>query len=90
MSYDVTQAAAYAVLFTVLVVFTLLAMGSADLFKCLPAAVTNCCSLRIHDGEVLHSADYYLSARNSAGAFAIAMSFFASGMGAWVVYGTTE
>jgi hypothetical protein len=32
----------------------------------------------------------YRSARNSTGAFGIAMSFFASGMGAWVVYGTTE
>ena len=30
------------------------------------------------------------SARDSTGTFGIAMSFFASGMGAWVVYGTTE
>eukprot|EP00588_Corethron_pennatum_P015354 CAMPEP_0194281548 /NCGR_PEP_ID=MMETSP0169-20130528/20933_1 /TAXON_ID=218684 /ORGANISM="Corethron pennatum, Strain L29A3" /LENGTH=600 /DNA_ID=CAMNT_0039026629 /DNA_START=117 /DNA_END=1919 /DNA_ORIENTATION=- len=35
-------------------------------------------------------ADFYLSARNSAGPWTIAMSYFASGMGAWVVYGSTE
>lgn len=33
---------------------------------------------------------YNRSARDSTGTFGIAMSFFASGMGAWVVYGTTE
>lgn len=32
----------------------------------------------------------FRSARDSTGMFGIAMSFFASGMGAWVVYGTTE
>uniref|UniRef100_A0A6U5LSY6 Sodium/solute symporter n=1 Tax=Corethron hystrix TaxID=216773 RepID=A0A6U5LSY6_9STRA len=35
-------------------------------------------------------ADFYLSARNSAGPWTLAMSYFASGMGAWVVYGSTE
>ena len=34
--------------------------------------------------------DFFLSARSSASASSIALSFFASGMGAWVVYGTTE
>lgn len=33
---------------------------------------------------------FHRSARDSTGTFGIAMSFFASGMGAWVVYGTTE
>eukprot|EP00756_Hemistasia_phaeocysticola_P025114 Hpha_TRINITY_DN15988_c2_g9::TRINITY_DN15988_c2_g9_i1::g.70409::m.70409 len=32
----------------------------------------------------------YLAARNSAGACTIATSLFAGGMGAWIVYGTTE
>lgn len=39
---------------------------------------------------VLRPSDTFLSARSSAGAYAIAMSYFASGMGAWIVYGTTE
>ena len=34
--------------------------------------------------------DFFLSARESAGTWSVALSFFASGMGAWVVYGTTE
>ena len=67
-----------------------MAMGSAGFFKCLPESITNCCQLKIHDTEILHSADYFLSARNSAGWFAIGMSFFATGMGAWTLYGSTE
>jgi Na+/proline symporter len=35
-------------------------------------------------------ADFFLAARNSSNSRAIALSFFASGMGAWVVYGSTE
>jgi solute:Na+ symporter, SSS family len=34
--------------------------------------------------------DYLLSARNAAGVPSLALSYFASGMGAWVLYGTTE
>lgn len=90
MAFNVPEAAAYAVLFSVCVLFTLMAFGSAGLLKCLPDAVTNCCALKIHDKEILHSADYFLSARNSAGWFALGMSFFATGMGAWVLYGSTE
>jgi len=41
-------------------------------------------------GKGILATDFFLSARNSTGTFGIAMSFFASGMGAWVVYGTTE
>ena len=36
------------------------------------------------------SDDFFLSARSSASTMTLALSFFASGMGAWVVYGTTE
>ena len=35
-------------------------------------------------------ADFFLAARNSSNARSIALSFFATGMGAWVVYGSTE
>jgi Na+/proline symporter len=90
MSFNVSEGAAYAVLFSVLVIFALMAFASADYFPCLPRAVRNCFQLKIHEHEILHSADYFLSARNSAGYFAIALSFFSTGMGAWVVYGTTE
>jgi SSS family solute:Na+ symporter len=85
------QGAAYAVLFCTLVFFTILALGSMDYFHgFLPTKVTSCCLLKTKGEDEVHSADYFLSARNSAGPFAIAMSFFAGGMGAWVVYGTTE
>ena len=40
--------------------------------------------------DVLRPTDNFLSARGSAAWYSIAMSFFASGMGAWIVYGTTE
>ncbi|KAL7442741.1 hypothetical protein ACHAXM_008793 [Skeletonema potamos] len=36
------------------------------------------------------TADFFLAARNSASAKTIALSFFASSMGAWVVYAPTE
>ena len=51
-------------------------------------ALSNCLSINKNPetGEV----DYFLSARNSAGTWSVALSFFASGMGAWVLYGTTE
>jgi len=38
----------------------------------------------------LLATDFFLSARASTGSFGIAMSYFASGMGAWVVYATAE
>lgn len=92
MTFEVTKGAAYAVLYSVLVFFTLLAIGSAGYFSFLPDSVLRCCVLKNSDGdsEKQNTADYFLSARNSAGTWAIALSFFASGMGAWVVYGTTE
>jgi len=39
---------------------------------------------------IMRPSEDFLAARNSANALTIAMSFFASGMGAWVVYGTAE
>lgn len=39
---------------------------------------------------ILRPTDTFLSARASAPWYALALSFFASGMGAWIVYGTTE
>jgi SSS family solute:Na+ symporter len=87
-SFDVSTGAAYAVLYSILIAFTLMALASASWFDSfLPDAVTKIFVLKHrNDG----SPDYFLAARNSAGPSAIALSFFASGMGAWVLYGTTE
>jgi SSS family solute:Na+ symporter len=87
MGFDVSTGAAYAVLYSVLSFFTILALGSAGFLSFLPDFLTKCCSLH-HDKD--GDADYFLAARNSAGTWTIALSFFASGMGAWVLYGTTE
>jgi SSS family solute:Na+ symporter len=88
MGFDVSTGAAYAVLYCILITFTLLALASAGWFDSfLPDSVTALFVLRHrNDG----TPDYFLAARNSAGPSAIALSFFASGMGAWVLYGTTE
>jgi Na+/proline symporter len=40
--------------------------------------------------DVLMPSDDFLSARGTAGWYAVAASFFSGGMGAWVVYGTPE
>jgi Na+/proline symporter len=40
--------------------------------------------------DVLRPTDDFLSARGTAGWYAVAMSYFAGGMGAWVIYGTPE
>mmetsp|Transcript_56420 Transcript_56420/g.85311 ORF Transcript_56420/g.85311 Transcript_56420/m.85311 type:complete len:577 (+) Transcript_56420:130-1860(+) len=87
--FEVSKGAAWAVLFSVLVVFTILAMGSTDMIPGLPDGAKALCLLN-KKGDDAHTTDYFLSARNSASYLAIALSFFASGMGAWVVYGTTE
>jgi len=88
-TFDVSSTAAWIVLFGVCIFFTLLAVGSMDKFVCLPPQIGGLCLLNKR-GEDANTVDYFLSARNSAGFFTIALSFFASGMGAWVVYGTTE
>jgi len=88
-TFDVSSTAAWIVLFGVCIFFTLLAVGSMDKFVCLPPQIGGLCLLNKR-GEDANTVDYFLSARNSAGFFTIAVSFFASGMGSWVVYATTE
>ncbi|CAJ1956349.1 unnamed protein product [Cylindrotheca closterium] len=101
MAYNVSEEAAYAVLFTVLCLFALIAFASADFFgKCLGKA-NNLFILKQGDEEgtvdednnqvnTNRKADFFLSARDSAPASAIALSYFATGMGAWVLYGPAE
>lgn len=83
MAFEVSSGAAYAVLYSVLGLFTILAIGSAGFFgQNLPVSMSRLWSLsKADDG----SPDYFLAARNSAGYGAIALSYFAGGMGAWVV-----
>ena len=89
MAYNVSDAQAYVILFCVLVGFTALAVGSTGLLDFLPSGLTRLLTLHsTHDKA--RTTDYFLSARSSASSTSIALSFFASGMGAWVVYGTTE
>lgn len=87
--WDVSTAAALVILFAVCIFFAFLAIGSMGKFACLPPKIQGLCLLNKHGDETI-TVDYFLSARNSAGVFAITLSYFASGMGAWVVYGTTE
>ena len=96
MGFDVSSAAANAVLYSILTFFTILAIISGGyLNSVLPPRVVSCCLLRRrvrNDGDddddtpttEKGEADHFLSARNSASAREIALSFFASGMGAWV------
>ena len=81
MTFEVSKGAAAAVLYSVLSVFTLLAIASAGWFG---NSIGSFWTLN----KATDGADYFLAARKSAGTTAIALSFFASGMGAWVVYGT--
>jgi solute:Na+ symporter, SSS family len=90
MAFNVSEQAAYAILYTVLITFTLLALGSTGLLSFLPKSITRFITLKDGDDGSLKTTDHFLSARNAASALSIALSFFASGMGAWVVYGTTE
>lgn len=97
MTFNVSEGAAYAVLYSVLALFSLLALFSTGLLsRCMPRSLESCFVLQTPEGDNNNShhygmtTDYFLSARNSAKASSIALSFFASGMGAWVVYGTTE
>jgi len=85
MAYNVSEATAYVVLYGVLTLFSLLALGSMGNVSWMPSFLT----LR-QDPNDKDSIQHFLAARNSAGTWTIALSFFASGMGAWVLYGTTE
>lgn len=74
MTFDVSKGAAAAVLYSVLSIFTLLAIASAGWCG---NSVSSFWTLR----KATDGADYFLAARKSAGTTAIALSFFASGMG---------
>jgi solute:Na+ symporter, SSS family len=92
MVYDVSLTAANAVLYSVLFFFTLIAVVSGGVFNHrVPQRWISCFLLRQHqesssssNDDTIQNADYFLSARNSVNAREIALSFFASGMGAWV------
>lgn len=98
MTFDTSKAAGYAVLFSVLGVFAFIAIASANYLRCcLPVWLNRVFVLRStagsgspDGGEKEKTADFFLSARSSASASKIAFSFFASGMGSWVLYGPTE
>lgn len=91
-TFDISEEAAYAVLYTVLAGFTLLAVIAAGYCACCRSSrilrKLGCVMRSKVEGET--AADFFLAARSSASARTIALSFFASGMGAWVVYGSTE
>ena len=93
--FDVTKMASNAVLYGVLVSFTLLSFAGAGYFSSFLSDKFVSRFLLKHrvDNEQCYNgnndfaeADYFLSARNSAGPYAIALSYFASGMGAWVSF----
>ncbi|KAL3932568.1 MAG: hypothetical protein SGBAC_010790 [Bacillariaceae sp.] len=101
MAYNVSEEAAYAVLFTVLCLFALIAVASADFCGGILGGANRLFVLKQNDEEDTvdedgqkvnnnRKADFFLSARDSAPASAIALSYFASGMGAWVLYGPAE
>ena len=75
--YDIPVDAAYGVLFAV--------MGATFLLT-----VAGLFAKKGKWEDLLHPTDDFLSARNRYTWPTIALSFFASGMGAWVVYGTPE
>ena len=88
MAFNVPTGAAYAVLYSILVFFTILALGAAGWLPSVLQPVSWCCQLGRSDADGKNgnflTTDYFLSARNAAGTWSIALSFFASGMGAWV------
>jgi len=91
-TFGVSLGTAWTVVSLVCLFFTLLAFGSMDKFQNIsfvPGWLSDTCLLN-KKGDETKTTDYFLAARNSANWFSIALSFFASGMGAWVVYGTTE
>jgi len=96
MAFNVGEGTSYVILFSVLGFFSLLAVASADYFRsCLPSWLNKQFVLRKDTGDGAPengsmSADFFLSARDSASASQIAFSVFCSGMGAWIFYGPTE
>mmetsp|Transcript_3998 Transcript_3998/g.11723 ORF Transcript_3998/g.11723 Transcript_3998/m.11723 type:complete len:611 (-) Transcript_3998:181-2013(-) len=91
--YDLSESVAAAVLYVVLSAFTVLAVGAAVRDAWLRrqgADGARASSAKSLVQSFLYPSDHFLSARNSAPWTTIAVSYFASGMGAWIVYGTTE
>jgi len=90
MTFDTSQSAANAVLFSVLSLFLVLAVLTLPFAaKCIPERLKTLCCLSKGTGADSEK-DHFLAARNSASATTIALSFFASGMGGWVLYGSPE
>jgi len=89
-TFDVSEGAAYAVLFTVLSVFTIIAIIAAGHCGSPQVLQKLGCVIKPKAGSEDGTVDFFLAARSSVGALTIALSYFASGMGAWVVYGSTE
>jgi hypothetical protein len=89
MAFDVPTSAAYAVLYSILVFFTVLALGAAGWLPSVLDPVSWCCRLGTTQGKSTNflTTDYFLSARGAAGAWSVGLSFFAAGMGAWVSSG---
>lgn len=96
MEFSTSKSDAYAVLYCTLVFFLILAVLSTGwLNKFLPESLVNVLVLKPNEVEgeekqANSGVDHFLSARSSSSAIAVALSFFASGMGAWVVYGSAE
>jgi len=76
--FNVPEEDAWGVLLGILFFFAVVTAGSLLMKEGSPVAA------------ILRPSDAFLSARASAAWYAIALSYFASGMGAWIVYGTTE
>lgn len=88
MAFDIPNAVAYAVLYSVLAIFSLIAVASMGYFGDMSKNIfTRVLSLKPGTTDTV---DHFLSARGSAGTGSIALSFFATSMGAWVFYGATE
>jgi hypothetical protein len=84
MAFNVSIPVAYVALYGVLLLFTVLAVFPFRGSRILSCLLYGNRSATTTNAPAKNSTDHFLSARNSAGSFAIGMSFFASGMGAWV------
>jgi len=93
MSFEVSEGGAYAVLYCVLGIFAIIAFVASGLLGTSPvweklgcimlpsfAAASTTTLARTESVRMSKTADFFLSARNSAGWGSIALSFFASGM----------
>mmetsp|Transcript_14826 Transcript_14826/g.59374 ORF Transcript_14826/g.59374 Transcript_14826/m.59374 type:complete len:616 (-) Transcript_14826:552-2399(-) len=76
--FNVPEGGAWAVLISLLCFFALATAIAMGLSEKSPLKA------------LIRPSDAFLSARGTAGWYAVGASFFASGMGAWIVYGTTE